>query len=83
MKKHKIILELTNNEINRLTSIMFKGTCYNETYYDKRTCNMDEKFVQMFNQMLVDGSEKYSGKGIYVDTFNGRLINYKSGNYLF
>lgn len=83
MKKNKITLELSNSEINRLTSIMFKGLSYDDAYYDRRTCNMDEKFVSKFNQILVDGSEKYSGKEIQVGSFNGKLIDSKNRNHLF
>ena len=35
MKKNKITLELTNAEVNRLTRLIFKGTAYNECYYDR------------------------------------------------
>ncbi len=83
MKKNKITIELSNAEINRLTNLLFKGTAYDETYYDRRTCTLDEKFRETFCQMLVDGSEKYKDKNIKVTTFNGILKDANKDYYLF
>lgn len=83
MKKNKIALELTNAEVNRLTRLIFKGTAYNECYYDRRTCTLDEKFKDMIYQMIVDGSEKYKDKKLKVGSFNGELREYENGYKLF
>lgn len=83
MKKNKITLELTNAEINRLTDLLFKGTAYDECYYDRRTCTLDEKFRENFCQMIVDGSDKYKDQNIKVKTYNGRLKDADKDYYLF
>lgn len=83
MKKNKISIELSNAEINRLTNLLFKGTAYDETYYDRRTCTLDEKFRENFCQMIVDGSDKYKGQNIKVTTFNGTLKDADKDYYLF
>lgn len=83
MKKNKILIELSNAEINRLTNILFKGSAYDECYYDKRTCTLDENFIRNFYQMLVDGSDKYKDKNIKVTSFNGILKDADKDYYLF
>ncbi len=83
MKKNKISIELSNAEINRLTNLLFKGTAYDETYYDRRTCTLDEKFRANFCQMIVNGSDKYKGQNIKVTTFNGTLKDADKDYYLF
>lgn len=83
MKKNKIILELSNAEVNRLTKLIFKGTAYNACYYDRRTRTLDEKFKDMIYQMIVDGSEKYKNRNIKVYSFNGELREYEKEYRLF
>ena len=83
MKKNKITIELSNAEINRLTKLLFKGTAYDETYYDRRTCTLDEKLKDKFYQMLVDGSDKYKDKNIKVYSYNGVLKHVDKDYYLF
>lgn len=83
MRKNKITIELSNAEINRLTKLLFKGTAYDETYYDRRTCTLDENFREKFCQMLVDGTDKYKDKNIKVKTYNGILKDADKDYYLF
>lgn len=83
MKKNKITLKLSNAEINRLTNLLSKGTAYDECYYDRRTCTLDEKFKEKFCQMLVDSTETYKDKNIKVYSYNGILKDADKDYYLF
>ncbi len=74
-KTYKISLELTKSEIRRLSELMFKGTCYDDMYYERRIINLDENLREKVCDQLVNNSERYSGQNIKVTTFNGQLID--------
>lgn len=74
-KTHRITLELTKAEIRKLSELMFKGVCYDDAYYDRRTTNFDENLREKICDQLVNNSDRYAGQNISVTTFNGKLTD--------
>ena len=82
-KENTIVLKLSNKEIAKLITLLYRGCAYDGCFLSKVAGENSWKFISDFQQKFVDGSSKYKDKNIKIRVFNGTLINELTGELLF